>query len=179
MRFLPIAILCAVLAGCAEKIPAEALRWTPETMGLRQLQTRRFDTNEEKKLLSASAAVLQDLGFTMDESESGVGLIVASKNRSARETGKMVGSILLGVVTAATGSPVLLPWDEKQEIRVSLVTRPHGEDSVNTLVRVTFQRVVWNNQEKVSKLEQLTDARMYQEFFEKLSKSVFLEGHRI
>ena len=120
--------LCAIMAGCSAKIPAEALQWTPETMALRQLQTRRFDTNEESKLLSASAAVLQDLGFTLEESESGVGLIVASKNRGARETGQIVGAIALSVLASVGGSPVMFPWDEKQEIRVSLVTRPHGEE---------------------------------------------------
>lgn len=172
-------VFCLVAAGCSQSIPPEALKWTPETMSHRQLQTRRFDTDDEAQLLQASAGVLQDLGFTLDESETEVGLIAASKSRDARETGKMVGAIILSVLASAGGNPVVIPWDNSQEIRVSLVTRPHGKENKSTIVRVTFQRVVWDNQNNISKLEQLTDSEMYQGFFQKLSTAIFLEDHQI
>jgi len=52
-----------VVTGCAQTIPKEALELRPESLQLRQLQTRSFDTKDEKKLLTAGAGVLQDLGF--------------------------------------------------------------------------------------------------------------------
>lgn len=163
-----------VLSGCAKKIPKEALELTPESFKLRQLQTRRFDSRDEKALLAAGAGVLQDLGFTLDESETELGIIVASKDRSAVETGQVIGAVIL---MALTGVPI--PWDKTQKIRASLVTRPAGTDDESTLVRVTFQRIVWDTQGKVSKTEPLDEPEFYQEFFAKLSKAVFLDAHEL
>lgn len=46
----------------------------------RQLETRSYETKDEEALLIASAQVLQDLGFTLDESEIKLGLITANKD---------------------------------------------------------------------------------------------------
>ncbi len=162
------------LSGCGQRVPREALQLTQESLMLRQLQTRRFDSKDEKALLAAGAGVLQDLGFTLDESETELGVIVASKDRSAVEAGQVIGSIFLAVLT---GTPH--PWDKKQKIRASLVTRSAGSDEESTLVRVTFQRIVWNTQEKISKTEPLNEPKFYQEFFARLSKSVFLNAHEL
>jgi hypothetical protein len=59
-----------VFSGCAGTIPPEALQWNKETLKQRQLQTRKFDTQKEGDVLSACAALLQDLGFALDESAS-------------------------------------------------------------------------------------------------------------
>jgi len=160
-----------LVSACATQIPKEALRLAPESLPLRQLQTRRFDTSDEKVLLAAGAAILQDLGFTLDASEPRLGVLVASKDRSAVEAGQVIFSLL----AAFAGAPV--PWDQKQKIRASLVTRPTGTERPSVLVRVTFQRIVWNTQNQISKMEPLDEPRFYQEFFEKLSKAVFLEAH--
>ncbi len=164
----------AVLAGCEQTIPKEALKLTEKSLEQRQAQTRRFDTADEAELLSASAAVLQDLGFNLDESETRLGLVVASKERDATETGQVIGAILLAVLTG-----VPMPIDKVQKIRASLVTRPFDESGEGTAVRITFQRIVWNSNRQISKTEALTDPELYQRFFEKLSKAVFLEAHEI
>jgi len=168
------ALLLAGAAACQTGIPKDALRFDAVTMERRQMQTRRYETTDEKQLLAASAALLQDLGFNLDESETELGVIVASKDRDAKDTGQVMGAIFL----AALGNtePV---WDEKQKLRACIVTRPIGEAGDNVAVRVTFQRIVWNNKQAISKLEGLYDPEQYQEFFEKLSKSVFLEAHSL
>lgn len=172
-RNVPGSLACALLlSACASQIPKEALQLAPESLALRQLQTRRFDTPDEKLILAAGAGILQDLGFTLDASDSQLGVIVASKDRSAVEAGQVIFSLLVG---ALAGAPV--PWDEKQKIRASFVTRPAGTERPSVLVRVTFQRVVWNTAKQVTKTEPLDEPRFYQEFFEKLSKAVFLEAH--
>ena len=100
-----------------------------------------------------------------------MGFIVASKERSAVEGGQVAAKIAYAVLFGAD-----LPIDARQKMRVSVVTRPEGH---RLAVRVAFQRIVWNDRGQVSKLELLEDAPMYQEFFEKLSKSVFLEGQKL
>jgi len=169
---LAVALLAA--GGCAETIPKEALQLSHESLEQRQAQTRRFNTGDGEMMLAAAAGVLQDLGFNIDESESRLGLVVASKERDATEAGQVAGAIILGVLTGA-----YVPIDDKQRIRASLVAQQDSEESEWMRVRVTFQRIVWNTQGQVSKTEGLDDPKLYQEFFSKLSKSVFLEAHEI
>lgn len=164
-------ILVIACAGCSQRIPKGALAMTEPTIQVRERTTRRFDTKEELKILSASAALLQDLGFTIDESELPVGLIVASKDRSAVEGGQVAAKVAVMVLFRRN-----MAIDKEQKFRASLVTRPSGD---HIIVRVTFQRVVWNENGQVSKLERLDDPADYQEFFDKLAKAVFLEAHKV
>ena len=80
-----IASICAisVFSGCATTIPPEALQMQPDTLANRQIQSRKYDIKTERELLSASASVLQDMGFNLDESQTSLGVIVASKSRDA------------------------------------------------------------------------------------------------
>lgn len=166
-------VLPGILLGCAPSIPREALQLSPESLKLRQLQTRRFHSKDEKALLTAGAGVLQDLGFILDGGETELGVIVASKDRSAVEAGQVIGAILLALL----GIP--RPIDKNQKIRASLITRPTAENDESTLVRVTFQRIVWNTQRIISKTEPLNEPKFYQEFFERLSKAVILDAHEL
>ena len=113
-RWIVIGILAGAfgVTACQDTIPKEALQLTSESLAERQAQTRRFETGEEAKLLTASAAVIQDLGFTIDESETKLGLIVASKDRDAVEAGQVAGAIFMAVLFG-----VAVPWDEKQKFR--------------------------------------------------------------
>ena len=166
------AFLSFLLVACQHRMPKDALALSPESLRDRQLQTRIFETNDEKMLLTASAAVLQDLGYTIEESEISCGVIVISRERDVTEPGQVVGAIVLGV---CLGAPV--PWDRRQRVEASLVTKPIDDQRI--AVRVTFQHVVWNNQNQVSKCEQINDPQIYEEFFAKLSKSIFLTAHEI
>lgn len=171
-------IIAILLFSCTPKIPKEALQLSKESLKLRQLQTRRFDT-DEKTLLSASAAVLQDLGFNIDESETKLGVIACSKKRDATSAGQIVGAICLAALSGA-----VMPVDKEQLIRASLVTNPIHIDETDksqcqTSVRITFQRIVTNTQNQVTRLECIEEPQIYREFFEKLSQSVFLEAHEL
>lgn len=173
-------LLCSVLSGifllsaCATTIPPEALKFNPDTLANRQLQARKFDTKNEKELLSAASAVLQDLGFNLDESAPGIGVLVGSKKRDARDSGQIAGQIMLGILFGAAAMSI----DSEQLIRASLVTKP-AENGNGYILRVTFQRVVWNQNKQVSKIEAINDQETYKGFFDKLSKSVFLEAQAI
>jgi len=165
-------ILSISLGACVQTIPKEALELTKESFELRQLQTRSYGTSSEKKLLKSGAGVLQDLGYNIDESEMSLGVIVGSKDRDATEAGQVVGAILIAALGGGS-----VPIDKNQKIRASLITYPAGKNT--TKLRVTFQRIVWNTQGQVSKTQSIEDPQIYQEFFDKLSKAVFLEAHEI
>lgn len=143
----------------------------PQSLEMRQLQTRSFDTINENNILTACAGLLQDLGFSIDSSETKLGLITGSKDRDAKEGGQIATAVF---VSALFGTSTV--YDTNQNIRASIVTHRNGN---KIIVRVTFQRTVWNNYGNISKLEILDDPEMYSGFFDSLSKSVFLEAHAI
>jgi len=173
LLFTPVLLIALMFQGC-DSIPKDALQMNEATVEQRQLQTRAFETADESKILSASASLLQDLGFTLDKSETKVGLIVASKDRSAVNAGQVTGAIAL---TVLFGGPCT--FDQKQKIRASVVTHPAYEGKYRIAVRVTFQRVVWDNYGQITKLERLNESDLYTGFFDKLSKAVFLEAQKI
>src|SRR5699024_8710051 len=70
------------------------------------------------------ADVLPDLGYNLENSETALGVLTASKDRDARQAGEVVGAI---VVAALFG--VATPISKHQRIRVSLIVQPAGKDS--------------------------------------------------
>lgn len=172
-RLAAVCVCAAVLAACEQSIPKEALQLSPDSLERRQAQTRVFETNNEAELLSASAALLQDLGFNLDESEVDLGVLVASKDRDATEADQVAASIVMAALLG-----VAMPWDDEQKIRAAVITR-ELEDRNGFAVRLTMQRIIWDTQGQVSETEPLDDPEMYQEFFSKLSKAVFLEAQEL
>ena len=160
--------------GCKQTIPKEALALSADSLKLRQLQTRRFETNRDTRVVRATVGVLQDLGYNLEETESTLGIVTGSKDRNAVETGQVGGAIFFGALTGSA-----LSIDTKQKIKASAVIRKNAKNTSYILVRVTFHRIVWNSRNAISKLERLEDPKLYQEFFTRLSKSVFLEANSI
>jgi len=149
-----------------------------QTVSERQLGQRRFETKDEQILLMASIGVLQDLGFVLEEASAGSGFVRASKDRDVVETSQVAGQMFFVILAAAAGNRVDPVWERNQKIRVSVSTRP-STDRAATLARVTFQRVIWNTKNQVSRVETIDDSRTYQEFFDKLSQSTFLQAEDI
>lgn len=176
----PILVGCAILlSGCqqhADKERATLALTSSDSLAQRQMQARRFETNDEQVILSASAALLQDLGFSIDETSQKTGLLVASKNRSAEEAGQIAGQLILAGLIAGLGGRADPVWEKDQKIRVSVATK---RISTGTAVRVTFQRIIWNTKNQISRVESVDDPKIHQEFFDKLAQSIFLEAHDI
>ena len=162
------------LISCQPTIPREALQITPQSLQIRQLETRYFDTKDEEKILVASAGLLQDLGFNIDRSETEVGYILGSKKRDATSVGQIAGAVLVALLGGGR-----VPVDKEQIMRACIVSHPYGEHNEKIAVRVTFQRIVWNTDGQITTRECITEPTVYQEFFGKLSKAVFLEANQI
>ena len=187
-----LGILCA---GCAPKTsPVDLFTLAPESTAHRAMQTRQFETSGSDVLLAASAAVLQDLGFQITETDRTLGFLRAAKERSAREYGQEITRQLVALLTAAvsglgqTNAVVLQPVDLHQQICASMVAQPLHDDDERQQVRIVFYRLVWkgegqNGNQRIApgeqKMEMLRDAELYQQFYAALSKAVFLEAHKI
>lgn len=170
-----VAFLCLIvlLVGCPSRtIPKDALILTPSSLADRQLQSRVYEDVSETDILSASVGIIQDLGAKITETETDLGLVVGEKMRDATDAGQVAGAIILSVLLGS--SPAV---DKQQKIKFSLVTTPVSSAKRNKrwLVRLTIQRIVWNTQNQVSRIEAIRDAKIFQVFFEKLDKSLFLE----
>ena len=179
-RLLLALLIAAPLTACVNANDfAKKIGAPPEAaVQLRTLQMRRFDTLDQTRMLLAATDTLQDLGYTITESSSDVGVIVASKQRDAEETGQVAGQIMLTVLFAALGSHYNPVWDTSQSIHVTLVTTPI-ENSRQIEVRVSFDRYLTNNHGQEWRTELILDEKIYQEFFERLSAGVFLEANSV
>jgi hypothetical protein len=174
MPYLRVAFLfsVAVLAGCQTTIPRDALVLSPSSLADRQLQSRIYEDVSEAQILSASVGIIQDLGAKITETETDLGLIVGEKMRDATDSGQVAAAIFLALLGGSVP-----PVDDRQKIKFSLVTTPvtSAKNNQRWLVRLTIQRIVWNTQNQVSRIEAVRDEDIFQGFFEKLDKSLFLE----
>jgi hypothetical protein len=181
-RALVCLLILVLVAGCEtdnRRQSIAALTLSPHHLAQHQLNMRRFDTADESAILSATAGVMQDLGFAIDESSAGAGLVTGSKDRDAVEAGQVAGAIFLAALAQALGAKgVEAIWDQNQKIRISLVTR-RSADHAAVVVQVTFQRVVWNNKGQIAHQDAIEGPDLYRQFFDKLSQAVFLEAHEI
>lgn len=162
--FLNVVIL---FSGCVDQKNLYTL--DKDYLERRNIETRVFDTQNEKELLTASAQVLQDLGYSIKESDVNLGLITAEKNRESGSTaGKVAMVVLFGANTV---------YEDVQKFYVNIITTPTKEKT--TKVRVLFTRKSWDNHGNIYAVEKITDTKTYQQFFDKLSQSVFLTANGI
>lgn len=181
-RSLCTLALIATLAatGCAS-IPADAFRLSETALQTRQMQTREYENVSDVQILAASSAVLQDLGYAIDEVEKPLGVLSASKRADARHDMETLGNIALDVtqclVTFLAGCDArrYRSGAAVQDIRLTLVALPPREKAGATSVRITIQRIIRDHENRLLEQETIADEMTYQAFFDKLSKSVFLE----
>ncbi len=166
-------VCLSLLPACAG-LPKDAFKLTPTSLQDRQLQSRQFQTVDNKLLLSAGAAVLQDMGYSIDESNTSLGVLTASKQADAKSGGQIAGAVLLALLTGT-----VTPTDKEQKIRICLVIQPSLGDDKSSVSRITIQRVVWNTQGQISRVESINAPELYQAFYDKLSKATFLQANQL
>lgn len=172
MQRLGLLLASALLTAACAGVPPDAFRLSPSSLADRQLQSRLFVTNDHALLLASSVGVLQDLGYALDESNAPLGVLTASKDLSARSTTQLIGTLLLAGLTGTAGA-----IDDKQKIRVCLVVTPSLARTDASIARITIQRIVWDTQGVVTRVEAVTDPALYQAFFAKLEEATFLEAN--
>jgi len=227
LKLLAAAACSLILSGCAAEYPLLKMVQTvnlggqtisksssggsafkpPSSMaGDRQLQSRLFAAEDEAQLILAGISVLQDSGFTINETEKTIGLATAVKTLDPQEVAEAntedgdrdLAALLTSLATVAMVGILadvlglddddddktessLEPEDAEvisHEIRVNYVTRPAPQKEGEFLARVTFQRIL-TDADGVQYAEILRDPSLYTSFFGKLSKAVFLDAHQL
>jgi len=175
-----VILLCLVLTGCVATAPKGFLQPSDDYLRHRQLQIRQYDTKDEKQIIIAVAEVLQDLGFTLGESEIELGLVSASKKADAKHAGQIAGAVVIDILSGISGSKsnATAGCDKTQVVKACVIVMP-SQNSERTIVRVTFQRIVWNMNNQISRVESIKLPEIYQKFYESLSKAIFLEANQI
>lgn len=194
------------LSGCVHQIPEGAFDVSPDMMAQRQVESRKFTGISEEEILIASSNVLQDMGFNLENSEVKLGVLTANKQREATNAGEIAGAIIMAalfrvqmptskdqtirvalVIKPATSDSVIgtlysgaskAAQPAPGKIAKGKKADPTAATPESYVVRVTFQRIV-RRTDNSTYAETIKDPELYQEFFDKLSKSVFIEAQKI
>lgn len=167
---LLMALMVLFCSACATK-KQDVLGLPPVDASNHYRQTHVFNTGDRGRVLSAAVTTLQELGYNITVAESQLGLVTASKtinNTNAFDTAlATLGAILREETTARK---------QTQEITISIVVLP-SQTGENTRIRTAFQRTTRDTQGTISKNETLTDPELYRSFYQRVSKSHFLQAH--
>ena len=196
-KFFSIFLILVFTFGIAEaKTPVVNV----SALDIRALQTRVFDTSDDKKVVKAVINTLQDNGFIIQSVEPELGHIRAKKEVKLKRTDKgrvSVYSTCLAINTAALAlsfgaNPSAILGMVEDSIRISNEVAPHTvifDSNVNihkignkTKVRFNVIEKVLENADGYTtvkssprKVVRHYEAEIYQEFFNQVAKSLFLE----
>ena len=180
---IPALLGLLLLAGCA---PAVSQTLTPpeDMLAQRQLQTKQYEFADEERILSACTALLQDMGFQIDEGTSRLGVILGSKMRDANSLTPgqrtAVAAVALGLLAGGYTAPLALFLVDKMNaqpvrIDVAIFTRKIGPEGNRVAVRIIFRETEYKNG-RPALPQVVKDAVIYQDAFDRLSKALFLEA---
>lgn len=164
----PNIVIVIFLSGCTVN-PVGAFKLSESNLKLRDIQSRVYQDVDEVALMSASAALFQDMGYNIVEAETKLGLITATKMIDATNAAEVIAALIVAIL----GDPNTA-IDDKQEFTVTVVVLPRGNSNTFS-IRMTMQQVIWNTHGQVSDMGIVQSEEVYNIFFDKLSKSVFLE----
>lgn len=157
------------LAGCQATPAQQIAALTPTGAGTaaRARQSRRFETSDRALMLQAALGALQDLGFTIDESNAETGVIVGSKTAGAQIRAQVT-------VRAAPSAP-----GASASSASGSAPSPAPGSAPSSIVRATFQRYRPRPGAMLAVGETLDDPLLYQGFFERVAQSAFLTAQEI
>jgi hypothetical protein len=144
-------------------------------LGVMTANKQRDATNAGEIVGAVFLALLFGVAAPVSKSQSiRVSLVVQPAGTESAIAPSFTGASAKGSspLQAAKKAVDSLPDKDKQAV-IDAAQRPG-----NYVVRVTFQRVVTRTDNSVY-VETIDESEVYQEFFNKLSKSVFIEGQQI
>lgn len=150
----------AVLAGCAAPNPAANMT----QLQIRELQTRTYRTSNTIAAEKAVIGALQDMGFSVTNANTTLGLIVAAKDKDVEnKTAAVFAEIFAGPNARY-----------RKDAHLQATVNVTAFDGA-TRVRVSFALKVLDNKGGIMSTQQIVNPKMYQTFFQKVQQSVFLK----
>ncbi len=157
-------VLMVMLIGCVSTPPAVQR----SQLQIRQFQTRSYDTKDVKMIMKAVMHTLQDDGYIIKQANVDLGLLTAQKEVDVENTGEAF------LLTMLAGSGARYKKNSIIEASANI-----SDFGAQTRVRINFQMKVMDNKGGVMKVQQVEDAKFYQDFFSKVDKAVFLAKEKI
>jgi len=132
---------------------------------VRQMQTREYGIRESKRAVKAVLDVLQDEGFIPREVDADVGYIYAVKEVDIEDGGeKFWANFWHGRKDAR--------WRKNSIIECAANV---SERSAGVRVRLTFQVKIIDNTGRTQSVVTVLEPLIYQDFFSRIDKGVFIE----
>jgi predicted metal-binding protein len=148
------------------------LRQQPETimtpLQIREIQSRNFDTPDMKLVMKSMMNVLQDEGFMIKNAVIELGLLNSEKIIDVEDKTEAILCSLSGDCQRR--------WKKHQLLEASANVSEFGQQ---IRVRINFQSKIIDNLGCPCKVETIKDANFYQNFFEKVSKGIFIQEQEI
>lgn len=171
--FVGLGLGALALAGCQATPAQQIAALTPTGAGTaaRARQSRRFETSDRALMLQAALGALQDLGFTIDESNAETGVIVGSKTAGAQ----IRAQVTVRAAPSAPGASASSASGSAPSSAPNSAPSP----APSSIVRATFQRYRPRPGAMLAVGETLDDPLLYQGFFERVAQSAFLTAQEI
>jgi len=156
-----VALSTAALLVACQQVPSQPLK---TQLQVREFQTRTFDTNKTDEVMSAVVEAFQDQGFMVKNVVPQVGLIAATREVEIENRDEAIfKSFMLGQNAV---------WSKNVIIEATANVRTLGN---STKIRANFQEKTLNNHGGVDTVNVIEDPKFYQDFFDKIGKSIFIE----
>lgn len=163
MKRIAALSLMSLLTAC-QQVPPQPLK---TQLQVREYQTRVFDSNKTDEVMSAVVEAFQDQGFMVKNVVPQVGLIAASREVDLEDQDMaMFRRFLLGRDAK---------WEKNSTIEATANVKTQAG---KTKVRLNFQEKVLNNHGGVDSIRIIEDLKFYQDFFDKVGKSIFIGNQK-
>jgi hypothetical protein len=159
---LGLSAFILILGGCATS--SSPLNNSPRSpLQVRAMETRTYEGNDSRTTLKTLVDVLQDEGFLVDYAHSEMGLLHASKT--------IVGSASQNLRRSVPFIP--FAWDGFFTTLDATVNVSNFGDGAR--VRISFHQKLSSDAGGLMAVTPVFDAKLYQEFFAKVDRGLFIQ----
>ena len=159
-----VLLTLVVLTGCSERSAKPQM----SQLQMREIQTRYYETNDSNMVMKAALNALQDDDFIIKNANVDLGYISADREVDVEKKGDAFMAMLWSGSNAR--------WNKNQHVEATINVSEYGE---KVRVRANFKQKTLDNVGNISKIQSIYDQKYYQDFFSKMSKSIFIQKEGI